>query len=409
MTFQQWLTQAIVRLSQSESPRRDAEILLGHVTGKARTYILAFGETALTAAQAAELETLLSRRARGEPVAHLVGQREFWSLPLFVSPATLIPRPDTECLVEQTLARLSDKPCRILDLGTGTGAIALALASERPDCHVTAVDVMPDAVALAARNAEHLAIPNVRVLQSHWFSALAGQQFDIIVGNPPYIDETDPHLAQGDVRFEPKTALVAARWRSGRSGAYHPRRPPLSGCRRHDAAGTRLDAGGSGARNLSRGGLWRYCHLSRLRRQRASDARAIPGRRMNLFNAVLYLHIACVVVSVSLFVLRYWWSWSGNRLLDQRWVRIAPHCSDTLLFLSGAGLMAITHYLPFTEEGTWLTEKLFGVIIYIALGFIALGRRRQRSQQSRFVAFLLALVVLFIIIQLAITRTPLLG
>lgn len=210
MTFQQWLTQAIVRLSQSESPRRDAEILLGHVTGKARTYILAFGETALTAAQAAELETLLSRRARGEPVAYLVGQREFWSLPLFVSPATLIPRPDTECLVEQTLARLSDKPCRILDLGTGTGAIALALASERPDCHVTAVDVMPDAVALAARNAEHLAIPNVRVLQSHWFSALAGQQFDIIVSNPPYIDETDPHLAQGDVRFEPKTALVAA-------------------------------------------------------------------------------------------------------------------------------------------------------------------------------------------------------
>lgn len=97
MTFQQWLTQAIARLSQSESPRRDAEILLGHVTGRARTYILAFGETALTAAQAAELETLLSRRARGEPVAHTVGQREFWSLPLFVSPATLIPRPDTEC------------------------------------------------------------------------------------------------------------------------------------------------------------------------------------------------------------------------------------------------------------------------------------------------------------------------
>jgi uncharacterized membrane protein SirB2 len=100
---------------------------------------------------------------------------------------------------------------------------------------------------------------------------------------------------------------------------------------------------------------------------------------------------------------------AASPLLNQRWVRIAPHCSDTLLFLSGAGLMAITHYLPFTEDGAWLTEKLFGVIIYIALGFIALGRRRPRSQQSRFIAFLLALVVLFIIIQLAITRIPLLG
>ncbi|MFK3707105.1 putative membrane protein SirB2 [Raoultella sp. BIGb0138] len=130
---------------------------------------------------------------------------------------------------------------------------------------------------------------------------------------------------------------------------------------------------------------------------------------MNLFSAVLYLHIACVVVSVSLFALRYWWSYSGDARLNRRWVRIAPHCSDTLLFLSGAGLMAITRYLPFTDDGSWLTEKLFGVIIYIALGFIALGRRRPRSQQSRFIAFLLALVVLFIIIQLAITRTPLLG
>ncbi|ROS24208.1 invasion regulator SirB2 [Raoultella terrigena] len=130
---------------------------------------------------------------------------------------------------------------------------------------------------------------------------------------------------------------------------------------------------------------------------------------MNLFSAVLYLHIAAVVVSVSLFALRYWWIYSDSPWLNRRWVRIVPHCSDTILFLSGAGLMAITHYLPFTEDGTWLTEKLFGVIIYIALGFIALGRRRPRSQQSRFIAFLLALVVLFIIIQLAITRTPLLG
>lgn len=210
MIFQQWLAQAISRLSESDSPRRDAEILLGHVTGKARTYILAFGETALTPPQLAELETLLDRRQRGEPVAHLIGEREFWSLPLLVSPATLIPRPDTECLVEQALARLPATACRILDLGTGTGAIALALASERPDCQVTAVDFMPDAVALAARNAERLAITNVTVLQSHWFAALAGQSFTMIVSNPPYIDETDPHLGRGDVRFEPKTALVAA-------------------------------------------------------------------------------------------------------------------------------------------------------------------------------------------------------
>ncbi|WP_174508107.1 invasion regulator SirB2 [Klebsiella oxytoca] len=130
---------------------------------------------------------------------------------------------------------------------------------------------------------------------------------------------------------------------------------------------------------------------------------------MNLFSTVLYVHIACVVVSVSLFALRYWWTYNGSARLNQRWVRIAPHCSDTLLFFSGAGLMALTHYLPFTQDGSWLTEKLFGVIIYIALGFIALGRRRPRSQQSRFIAFLLALVVLFIIIQLAITRIPLLG
>lgn len=210
MIFRQWLTQAIARLGASDSPRRDAEILLGHVTGKARTWILAFDETVLTAEQLAELEALLARRANGEPVAHLVGQREFWSLPLFVSPATLIPRPDTECLVEQALVRLPQTACRILDLGTGTGAIALALASERADCKVTAVDFMPDAAALAARNAAHLALNNVTVLQSDWFSALKGQRFAMIVSNPPYIDETDPHLAEGDVRFEPRTALVAA-------------------------------------------------------------------------------------------------------------------------------------------------------------------------------------------------------
>ncbi|MDK9604638.1 peptide chain release factor N(5)-glutamine methyltransferase [Lelliottia wanjuensis] len=210
MDFQAWLRAAVSELSESESPRRDAEILLEHVTGKARTYILAFGETLLTAGQEAQLAELLARRKNGEPVAHLTGEREFWSLPLFVSSATLIPRPDTECLVEQALARLPENACRILDLGTGTGAIALALASERPDCQVTAVDVMPDAVALAQRNLARLGFSNVQILQSSWFSAIASQQFDMIVSNPPYIDGQDPHLSQGDVRFEPLTALVAA-------------------------------------------------------------------------------------------------------------------------------------------------------------------------------------------------------
>ncbi len=140
---------------------------------------------------------------RGEPIAHLVGQREFWSLPLFVSPATLIPRPDTECLVEQALARLPTAPCRILDLGTGTGAIALALASERPDCDVTAVDVMPDAVALALRNAEHLGIANVTISQSDWFSALAGQRFATIVSNPP--------ISTPPTRISPKAMCALSR------------------------------------------------------------------------------------------------------------------------------------------------------------------------------------------------------
>lgn len=130
---------------------------------------------------------------------------------------------------------------------------------------------------------------------------------------------------------------------------------------------------------------------------------------MSLFTVLITAHLIAVALTISFFIVRYGWRYSNNPLIDARWVRIAPHCIDTVLFLSGAGLMWKTGYLPFTDKGAWLTEKLFGVIIYIALGFIALGRRRPRSQQSRFIAFLLALVVLFIIIQLAITRIPILG
>ncbi|NAT76006.1 peptide chain release factor N(5)-glutamine methyltransferase [Dickeya dadantii] len=209
MNYQDWLKQAVARLQASDSPKRDAEILLEHVTGKGRTFLLAFGETELTDDEGSALAALLARRATGEPIAYLVGHREFWSLPLAVSPATLIPRPDTECLVEHALANLPAGASSVLDLGTGTGAIALAIAHERPDCQVVGIDRQPDAVALASHNASQLGIANARFLPGDWFSPLDGQRFSLIVSNPPYIDEHDPHLSRGDVRFEPASALVA--------------------------------------------------------------------------------------------------------------------------------------------------------------------------------------------------------
>lgn len=210
MQIRVWLRAAIARLSSSESPKRDAEILLAWVSGKSRAWLIAFDDALLDDSQLAALESLLARRAAGEPVAYLIGEREFWSLPLSVSPDTLIPRPDSEVLVEQALSRLPADPCAILDLGTGTGAIALALASERADCQVTGVDRIAAAVALATHNGAKLNLPNARFLQSDWFSALNAQHFHLIVSNPPYIDAADHHLSQGDVRFEPASALVAS-------------------------------------------------------------------------------------------------------------------------------------------------------------------------------------------------------
>ncbi|KLU19361.1 SAM-dependent methyltransferase, partial [Proteus mirabilis] len=209
MNYEQWLRQAALQLIESDSPKRDAEILLGHVTQRARTYLMAFNETLLSQDELTQLSQLLTRRIKGEPIAYLVGEREFWSLPLKVSPATLIPRPDTECLVEQALEKLPTEPITILDLGTGTGAIALAMASERPDCHIIGVDFQAEAVALAQENATRLALNNTEFMESCWFSSLSGYQFGMIISNPPYIDENDEHIHQGDVRFEPLTALVA--------------------------------------------------------------------------------------------------------------------------------------------------------------------------------------------------------
>lgn len=209
MDIRHWLKHAVATLSGGDSPKRDAEILLAFVTGKSRSWLVAFDDASLDDVQLQQLATLLARRAQGEPIAHLVGEREFWSLPLRVSDATLIPRPDTEVLVEQALAHLPATAATILDLGTGTGAIALALASERPDCQVTGCDRVEAAVALAQDNAQRLHITNVQFFLSHWFAALPSQRFDLIASNPPYIDAADHHLQQGDVRFEPRSALVA--------------------------------------------------------------------------------------------------------------------------------------------------------------------------------------------------------
>ncbi len=188
----------------------DIELLLCHCLQQSRSYLRAWPELQVTDEVEARFNALLSRREQGEPVAYLTGERGFWSLDLIVSPATLIPRPETELLVEKSLDLLADKTkAHILDLGTGTGAIALALACERPQYKIVACDVEPEAVALAESNRRKNSLANVRILQSDWFSAVAEQRFDLIVSNPPYIDPEDPHLKQGDVRFEPRSALVA--------------------------------------------------------------------------------------------------------------------------------------------------------------------------------------------------------
>ncbi|QWZ77466.1 peptide chain release factor N(5)-glutamine methyltransferase [Aeromonas sp. FDAARGOS 1419] len=214
MQIQQARAHIMTVLAEGESPRADADVLLCHLLGCRRSYLMTWPERELDAAQQATLRTWLARRLNGEPIAHLVGEREFWSLPLKVSPATLIPRPDTEVLVEQALTRIPQGPCAVLDLGTGTGAIALALKSERPELDVWAVDRMADAAALARENSAALGLP-IEVRDGSWFEPLGEPardntpRFAVIVSNPPYIDGADPHLEQGDVRFEPRSALVA--------------------------------------------------------------------------------------------------------------------------------------------------------------------------------------------------------
>ncbi|MGJ8521853.1 Release factor glutamine methyltransferase [Carnimonas sp. R-84981] len=212
MTFDQALQAARERLAAtSATAALDAEVLLLALSGKSRAWLYGFGDTELDSTLAARFDEWIERRAAGEPVAYLLGMREFFGLPLEVSPVTLIPRPDTELLVEQALALASAEPAKALDLGTGSGAIALAFASQRPDWQVIGSDRVAEAVALAQRNAERLGLGNTRWLHSRWFDhrELAPHSFALILSNPPYIAEHDRHLEQGDVRFEPRSALVA--------------------------------------------------------------------------------------------------------------------------------------------------------------------------------------------------------
>ena len=198
-----------VELPDSPTPRLDAELLLAQALGKSRGYLHTWPEREPEASQLERFQAALARRRAGEPVAYILGRQGFWSLDLDVASHTLIPRPDTELLVETALALLPATPLQVLDLGTGTGAIALALACERPAWQVTGVDRVAEAVALAQGNGTRLQLANARFAESCWFSALAWQRFQLIVSNPPYIAAADPHLSQGDVRFEPSSALVA--------------------------------------------------------------------------------------------------------------------------------------------------------------------------------------------------------
>ena len=210
MAIQPGASIAAVRAALPLDPLEN-RILLCHATGLSRVQLITQSDRVLTPEEAQRLDALVARRLQGEPIAYIVGRREFFGLEFQVGPAVLIPRPDTELIVELALERLPQRegtPPRLLDMGTGSGAIAVAVAVTRPDAAVTALDVSPDALAIAQTNAAANGA-NVRLLHSSWFDALdAGATFDVIASNPPYIAAGDEHLAQGDLRFEPPGALT---------------------------------------------------------------------------------------------------------------------------------------------------------------------------------------------------------
>jgi release factor glutamine methyltransferase len=200
----------VLTLPPSEA-RIEAQILMRRALGDiSRARLIAYDNETPTLVQAETFSLLLQRRLEGEPVAYILGEREFYGLSLAVTPDVLIPRPDTETLVESALARIpQNKPYRVLDLGTGSGAIAIAIAAQRPQAFVTGIDRSAEAVKIASENASRLQIGNVDFKVSDWFSAVGDGRYDVIVSNPPYIAADDPHLIQGDLRFEPVTALAS--------------------------------------------------------------------------------------------------------------------------------------------------------------------------------------------------------
>ncbi|WHL24776.1 MAG: peptide chain release factor N(5)-glutamine methyltransferase [Candidatus Blochmannia vicinus] len=214
MTWDQWLYWASLNLKKSISPKRDAEIILEKVINKPRAQLLAFGETLLKYDTIIQLKSLIDRRKKGEPIAYIIGSKEFWSLNFKVAPGVFIPRSDTECLVQHVLDLLyTPTRLNVLDLGTGVGTIALALSSERPNWSITGVDCQKQALFIACQNKIFLNLKNVKFIYGNWFKYLVRKKFNLIVSNPPYIAKHDSCLQIRDMNFEPKHALI-----SGQSG-----------------------------------------------------------------------------------------------------------------------------------------------------------------------------------------------